>query len=79
MTGVLRRDENRLFEDAHGARRHVFEVANGGGDEVERAHAAIVSPIECYNDEEHLPAPFRYQRYRSAPNKRRFAYAQTTC
>lgn len=46
---VLRRDETRLMQNANRARRHILKVTDGCGDEIERAHAMIVSFRECYN------------------------------
>ena len=40
VTRILRRDEFRFPQNTHGARREVFEIADGGGDDKERADGA---------------------------------------
>ena len=45
MPCVLRCNEARFAQDSDRPRGHVFEIADGGGDEKERTHAMIVSPL----------------------------------
>jgi len=42
---VFRRDQPRLAQDAHGARTDVLQIANRGGDQIECAHAGILSSL----------------------------------
>jgi len=43
VTGVLCRDKARFTQNADRARGEIFEIADGGGDKMECAHAVIVS------------------------------------
>ena len=45
MPCVLRCNETRFAQYTDRPRGDVFEIADGGGDEKERTHAMIVSPL----------------------------------
>ena len=52
VTGVLGRNQYGLAQDAYGARRHIFKIADRGRDQVEGAHGGILSLPPTFG---HLP------------------------